>query len=133
MKTIGFVAGTFDLLNLGHIYLLRECKKYCDELIVGLHIDPSKERKEKNKPIESLVERGYKLRSCVYVDKIMPYETESDLELLFFYLKPDIRFLGSDYVDNKKHITGKSLIPIKYIKSLGIHTSDIRRRVKKAK
>src|SRR3990167_844602 len=127
---VGFVAGAFDLLHAGHIYLLRECRKNCDELIVGLHVDPSVERPEKNKPVETLVERFIKLSSIMGVDTIVPYETESDLILLLKTLKPDIRFLGSDYKDGKP-ITEESLVPIKYIDSLPIHTTDIRKRIRK--
>ncbi len=127
---VGFVAGAFDLLHAGHVHLLRECKKRCDELIVGLHVDPSVERTEKNKPVESVVERQIKLIECASVDNVWIYETEEELALLLDFLKPDVRFLGSDYLSKKKNITVKSLIPIEYIKSIDIHTSDIRERIK---
>lgn len=126
----GFVAGAFDLLHLGHIHLIAECKKYCDELIVAVHVDPSIERPEKNKPIESIAERYIKLSSLMGVDTIVPYETENDLVLLLKTLQPDIRFLGSDYLEGKP-ITEENLVPLKYIDSLPIHTTDIRKRIKK--
>lgn len=129
---IGFICGAFDLLHAGHIHLFKEAKKYCDQLIVGLHVDPSIERKHKNKPIESLLERGIQLRSCKYVDQIIPYEMEADLELIFKYWNIDIRFLGTDYIDGDKSITSPDSVEILYIQSLPIHTSDIRERIKKA-
>ena|SRR3990167_1699724 len=129
---IGFVAGAFDLLHAGHIHLFKEAKKYCDQLVVGLHIDPSIERKYKNKPIESLLERGIKLRSCIYVDQIVPYETEADLEQIFNHWNINIRFIGSDYIDGDKPITDPDSVEIHYIKSLSIHTSDIRERIRKS-
>ena len=49
--TRGFIAGSFDLLHAGHISILKQCIRQCDYLIVGLHVDPSIERPEKNKPI----------------------------------------------------------------------------------
>lgn len=128
----GFVAGAFDLLHAGHTHLLRECKKHCDHLIVGLHADPSIERKHKNKPIESILEREIKLLGSEYVDNIFVYETEKDLSLLIEHLNPDIRFLGIDYIDGDKPITSPDSVEILYIKSLPIHTSDIRERIKKA-
>lgn len=134
MKT-GFVAGAFDLLHAGHIYLLKQCKKKCDYLIVGLHVDPSEERKNKNKPVETLLERQIRLESCKYVDKWIIYETEDDLSLIFKYLKPNIRFLGTDYTTNlgdPKPITDKDAVPIEYIESLPIHTEGIRKRIKEA-
>ena len=126
---VGFVCGSFDLLHAGHIHLLKQCKKNCDYLIVGLHVDPHLERESKNKPVESLLEREIKLNACRYVDFTVIYETEADLSIIFRYFKIDVRFLGSDYVDNLKSITFKEAIPIKYINSLPIHTSDIRRRI----
>ena len=45
---IGFICSAFDLLHAGHILALKEAKEHCDYLIVGLHVDPSKERKGKN-------------------------------------------------------------------------------------
>jgi len=128
MKT-GIIVGSFDLLHAGHIHLLKQCKKHCDYLIVGLDVDPHIERESKNKPVESLLERQIKLNACKYVDQIVAYEKEEDLSVMFKYLKIDVRFLGSDYVDNLKPITFKEAIPIKYINSIDIHTSDIRRRI----
>ena len=54
---IGFTAGSFDLLHAGHVLMLEEAKGVCDHLIVGLHVDPSLERSNKNKPVQSLIER----------------------------------------------------------------------------
>ena len=54
---IGFTASTFDLLHAGHVQMLRDAKSQCDYLMVGLQIDPSVDRKEKNAPIQTIVER----------------------------------------------------------------------------
>lgn len=129
MRT-GFVAGSFDLLHAGHIHLLKQCRKRCDRLIVGLHADPSLERHDKNKPIECILEREIKLNACKYVDLTVVYEGEADLSLMFKYFKIDVRFLGSDYKENIKPITDPDALPIEYIDSLPIHTSDLRERMK---
>lgn len=130
---VGFVAGAFDLLHAGHIHLLKQAKKNCDHLIVGLHVNPKVERKDKNKPIESVLERQIKLNACKYVNLTVVYETEADLSLILRYFKIDVRFLGSDYLPTpygkQKEITDRDLIPIKYIESLPIHTSDIRKKL----
>lgn len=126
---IGFVAGAFDLLHAGHLHLLESAKAKCDHLIVGLQIDPSVERPEKNKPIESLLERQMRLRACKYVDEIIVYETEADLLMILRSLLINERYLGSDYFD--REITGQDIIPIVEIDSLPIHTSDIRKRLEK--
>jgi len=96
-KIIGITCSTFDLLHTGHIIMLEECKKYCDFLICALQADPTIDRPEKNKPIQSLVERYIQLDAVKYVDKIIPYSTEEELETLFSALDLDIRIIGEDY------------------------------------
>lgn len=78
---IGFCCSAFDLLHAGHVASLKEAKTQCDYLIAALHIDPSTDRKEKNKPVESTLERFIKLQGCRYVDEIIPYDNEEDLQL----------------------------------------------------
>lgn len=129
---IGFIAGAFDFLHAGHVHLLKQCKQNCDTLIVGLHIDPSVENSLKNRPVESVLERQIKLNGCRYVDGVVVYEKESDLSMIFNYFKIDVRFLGSDYKNRlgigAKPITNEDAVPIQYIDSLPIHSSDIRGR-----
>lgn len=135
MKT-GIVFGAFDLLHAGHLHLLSEARKRCDYLIVGLHADPSIERPRKNRPIESLLERQMRLRACKFVDHIFVYETEKDINLYLQARRPDVRFLGSDYTridpNDPPIITEENLVPIEYIDSLPIHTSDLRERIRKS-
>ena len=101
MKTIGITAGAFDLLHAGHCLMLKEAKSLCDYLIVGLHTDPSLERKEKNKPIQTVKERRIQLEACRYVDMIFEYIYEHELEEIVKKLKPDIRIKGSDHINDK--------------------------------
>jgi glycerol-3-phosphate cytidylyltransferase len=102
---IGFTCSTFDLLHAGHISMLEEAKLNCEYLICGLQSDPTIDRPEKNKPIQSLLERQLQLRAVRFVDEIVVYETEEDL-LKILKLRPiDIRFVGSEYID--KEFTGK--------------------------
>lgn len=126
----GIIFGAFDLLHAGHINLFKEARKYCDYLYVGVQVNPNQNRKDKNKPIESVLERQLKLISCRYVDKVYVYEDEKDIFLMLNALNIDVRFLGSDYAGNGKPITDEAAVPIKYILSLPIHTSDIRERIK---
>ena len=102
--SIGFTCSCFDLLHAGHILMLKDCKKQCDYLVVGLQIDPTIDRKEKNKPIQSLQERKIQLEAVKYVDKVIIYETENDLYNLVYNMMPDVRILGTDYID--KYFTG---------------------------
>jgi len=114
MKRIGVIAGNFDVIHPGYIYMLRECKKNCDHLIILLHEDPSIERPEKIKPILSLEERKEMLYCLKPVDQVISYLKESELKEILQILKPDVRFLGDDYIT--KSFTGDDLdIPIHYL------------------
>jgi glycerol-3-phosphate cytidylyltransferase len=102
---VGITFSAFDLLHAGHIKMLEECKGNCDYLIVGLQTDPTIDRPEKNKPVQSIVERYIQLKACIHVDEIVPYETESQLIDILQSFKLGIRFIGEDYVN--KDFTGK--------------------------
>ena len=85
--------------------MLREAKDVCDYLIVGLQSDPTIDRPEKNKPVESLVERQMRLQGCRYVDEIIVYDTESDLVDILQSYPIDVRILGEEY--RHKDFTGR--------------------------
>jgi len=105
---IGFTCSTFDLLHSGHIQLLRHAKDQCDYLIVGLQTDPTIDRPDtKNKPIQTLVERYTQLKAVRYVDEIIPYQTERDLEDILSLYNLDIQILGEEY--REKDFTGKDI------------------------
>jgi glycerol-3-phosphate cytidylyltransferase len=103
--TIGFTCSTFDLLHAGHITMLEEAKHHCDYLIVGLQNDPTEDRPEKNKPVQSIVER--QIPAVKYVDEIVIYNTEQDLTDLLLTLPIGVRILGDEYKD--KDFTGKDI------------------------
>lgn len=133
----GFTAGAFDVLHGGHVLMLRECKKHCDHLLVGLHIDPSKERANKHKPIQSVLERYIQLRGCEYVDAIIPYETERDLEIMLANFDIDVRFVGVDHKGPDAFMTGEDIckgrnIDIIYIRRDHDYSStELRRKLAK--
>ena len=103
---IGFNCSTLDLFHAGHVTMLKVAKQNCDYLIVALQSDPTIDRPDtKNKPIQSLYERYVQLQACKYVDEILVYETEQDLENLLRTQTIHIRFLGDEY--KTKHFTGK--------------------------
>jgi len=131
VEIVGFLAGSFDILHPGYIKMFKEAKLHCSKLIVGLHSDPSNERPEKIKPILSLDERREILESMKYVDSVIEYETEDDLESLLDSVDPDIRFLGEDY-KGKNHTAGKREIPIIYIqRSHGWSTTKLKSEIAK--
>ena len=132
MLTKGFVASAFDLLHPGHIAMLEEARNQCDYLIVGLHTDPTINRPQKNKPIQTSYERFIQLKGCKFVDEIIPYDTEEDLLNLLQMLNPDVRFIGEEY--RGKSFTGNEL-PLKMIYTSRRHdfsTSALRTKIKNA-
>ena len=104
---VGITCSTFDLLHAGHILMLREAKKQCDYLIACLQVDPSLDRQEKNSPVQTLVERHVQLAAVTYVDEIIPYQTEKDLEDILESFDIDIRILGEEYRNHA--FTGKEI------------------------
>lgn len=87
--------------------MLRESKSHCDYLIVGLQTDPSIDRPEKNKPVQTIVERYVQLAAVKYVDEIVVYQTEQDLQDILEMFPIDIRILGEEYRD--KDFTGREI------------------------
>ena len=88
----GYLTGTFDLFHIGHLNLLRNAKKYCDRLIVGIHPDGKHKNKEVFIPLE---ERMEIVRNIKYVDDVMVC-TDEDIDA-YPLLKFDYLFVGSDY------------------------------------
>ena len=130
---VGFTASAFDLLHAGHVAMLEEAKENCDWLIAGLQTDPTIDRPEKNKPVQTITERFIQLRACKFVDEIYVYATEADLMDLLSILPIDVRIIGSDYIG--KDFTGKQFcidnnIDIHYNRrSHKLSTSELRNRL----
>jgi glycerol-3-phosphate cytidylyltransferase len=133
---IGFTASQFDMLHAGHIAMLSEAKNHCDYLIAGLQNNASWDRPEKNAPIQSIVERQIQLAATRYVDEIVVYNTEKDLEDILLTLPIDVRILGVEYQD--KEFTGKDICNKRNIKLIfnsrdhSFSSSSLRKRVAEA-
>lgn len=131
---IGFTCGAFDMFHAGHILMLKECKDACDYLIVGIQTDPTIDRPEKNKPIMSIFERQMVVKACKYVDEIIVYETEKDLEDILSTIDIDIRIVGIDH--RHGFMTGKEICKKRGIKIYynkrdhRFSTTSLRERVK---
>ena len=133
---VGINFSTFDLLHAGHVKMLEEAKRQCDFLIVGLQLDPSLNRPEKNSPSQTIIERYIQLKGCKHIDEIIPYVSEQDLEDILRSFKIDVRIIGEEYKD--KIFTGKDYciengIEIYYNKrDHRFSSSGLRRQVKVA-
>jgi glycerol-3-phosphate cytidylyltransferase len=136
-QKIGIVFSTFDLLHAGHIAMLAEVKNHCDYLIAGLQTDPTIDRPDtKNPPVQSIVERQITLSATRYVDEIVVYQTEKDLEDILLTLPIDVRILGIEYAD--KEFTGKQICKDRGIEIVynsrdhSFSSSSLRKRVAEA-
>ena len=133
---IGFTASQFDMLHAGHIAMLSEAKNHCDYLIAGLQNNAAWDRPEKNAPIQSIVERQIQLAATRYVDEIVVYNTEKDLEDILLTLPIDVRILGVEYQD--KEFTGRDICNKRNIKLIyntrdhSFSSSSLRKRVVEA-
>jgi len=128
---VGITASCFDLLHAGHITMLKEAKEQCDYLICCLQVDPTLDRPEKNKPIQSIVERYIQTKGTRYADEVIPYCTESDLLTILQTQKIDVRFVGEEYKGIA--FTGSELpIPIRYTsRKHGLSSTELRKRLHK--
>lgn len=130
---VGITFSTFDLLHAGHIQMLREAKDHCDYLICGLQMDPTQDRPDKNSPVQTIVERYSQLRGVKYVDEIIPYGSEADVEDILTMYQLHVRILGEEYRD--KEFTGKDICRRRDIdlyfnkRDHRFSSSDLRKRV----
>ena len=133
---IGITFSTFDLLHAGHVAMLAEAKNHCDYLIAGLQTDPTIDRDSKNKPVQSIVERQIQLACNRFVDEIVVYQTEKDLEDILLTLPIDVRILGVEYQD--KEFTGRDICKKRGIELVfngrdhSFSSSSLRKRVAEA-
>ena len=129
---VGFTSGSMDLLHAGHILMLSEARAHCDYLVVALQGDPTIDRKWKNQPVQTLVERQIQLRGCKFVDEVWIYNTEQELEDLLRILPISVRFVGEEYRDTE--FTGHAICKLRGIKihynqrQHGYSSSELRQR-----
>lgn len=133
-KKIGITFSAFDLLHAGHIAMLSEAKNHCDYLIAALQTDPTVDRPDtKNRPVQSIVERQIQLSACRFVDEIIVYTTERDLEDILLTLPIDVRVIGVEYADT--NFTGRDICQMRGIRIVynrrdhSFSSSNLRKRV----
>jgi glycerol-3-phosphate cytidylyltransferase len=133
---IGIVFSQFDILHAGHIAMLSEAKNHCDYLIAGLQNNAQWDRPDKNAPIQSIVERQISLSAVRFVDEIVVYNTEKDLEDILLTLPVDVRILGVEYME--KDFTGRAICEKRKIELVfnsrdhSFSSSSLRKRVSEA-
>jgi glycerol-3-phosphate cytidylyltransferase len=131
-KKIGFTASTSDLGQPGLLIMLEQLKSECDFVVFGLLSDPTIDRpNSKNFPAETLFERWIRMSSCKFIDMIIPFSTEKDLENMIKIIKPDIRYCGEEYKNDMAH-TGRNIEGVTIVYNERKHdfsTSNLRKRI----
>ena len=130
---IGITFSQFDMLHAGHVAMLSDAKNHCDYLIAGLQNNATWDRPDKNSPIQSIVERQIQLAATRYVDEVVVYNTEKDLEDVLLTLPIDVRIIGIEYLD--REFTGKDICQQRNIEIIyngrdhSFSSSSLRKRV----
>jgi len=96
-ETIVFTNGCFDLLHVGHITLLEDCRRFGSKLVLGLNADASINRlKGPTRPIVGERERARVMAAMAAVDAVVLFEEDTPMELIRA-LRPNVLVKGGDY------------------------------------
>lgn len=123
MKTI-LTYGTFDLLHVGHVRLIKRLKSLGHYLIVGVSTDEF--NKEKGKAsIYPFEERREIIESISLVDKVIPEHSWDQKVRDINEHRVDILAMGDDWAG--KFDTLSSEVEVVYLpRTEGISTTDVR-------
>ncbi len=133
---IGFTDGVYDMFHVGHLNMIREAKKHCEYLIVGVHSDEIVEGYKNRKTIINENERREIVEAIRYVDKAVINRTREKLELWKEH-KFDVVFIGDDWKgterwNNFEKILAEVGVAVEYIPyTKGISTTQIREKIAK--
>lgn len=133
---IGFTDGVYDMFHIGHLNMIKEAKKHCDYLIVGVHSDEIVEGYKNRKTVINENDRREIVEAIKYVDKAVINRTREKLELWKEH-KFDVVFIGDDWKgterwNNFEKILAEVGVSVEYIPyTKGISTTQIREKLAK--
>lgn len=118
---IVYTVGTFDLLHVGHLALLKYCATLGDSVVVGIASDKVVKLYKPNIPVIPLEQRIEMLEALRCVDIVIPYH-ELDYLTICKQVKADIFVIGEDWgrkphnqdVENYFIAADKKVVQIKY-------------------
>lgn len=100
-KLIGYTQGTYDMFHIGHLNLIKNAKRRCDYLIVGVNTDELVESYKHKRPIVPLEERAEIVRAIKYVDEVIVTGT-LDKKEIWEKLRFDEIYIGDDWKGNAR-------------------------------
>ena len=98
---IGYTTGVYDMFHIGHLNILKNAKKYCEFLIVGVSTDELVEQYKNKRPIIPFEERCAIIEAIKFVDKVVVQDSMDKLSALDKY-NFDVVFVGSDWQGTDK-------------------------------
>lgn len=108
-KVIGYTQGTYDMFHIGHLNLIKNAKRRCDYLIVGVNTDELVQSYKNKKPIVPLAERAEIVRAIKYVDEVIVTDT-LDKKEVWDRIRFDEIYIGDDWKGNARwEQTGREL------------------------
>lgn len=104
-----YTVGTFDLLHVGHLALLKQCRRFGDKLVVGVASDSVVNSYKPKVPVIPLDQRIEMLEAMQCVDTVRPYY---DLEYVSACreLNVDVFVIGQDWGTNAHNIDVESYL-----------------------
>lgn len=97
-RPIVFTNGCFDIIHRGHVDYLKRAADLGKTLIIGLNTNESVKKLNKgdDRPINSFEDRAEILAALEKVDIIVPFDTETPIELIKI-INPDVLVKGGDW------------------------------------
>ena len=108
-KVIGYTQGTFDMFHIGHLNLIKNAKRHCDILVVGVNSEDLVESYKNKRPIIPLDERVEIMRAIKYVDEVIVTNT-LDKKEIWEKVRFNEIYIGDDWKGNERwEKTGKEM------------------------
>ena len=101
-KIVGYTTGVYDMFHIGHLNIIKNAKKKCDYLIVGVSTDEVVKKYKNKTPIVPLMDRMEIIKALKYVDKVVVQDSMDKLEAWKKY-KYDILFHGDDWANSEMY------------------------------
>ena len=131
---VGYTDGVYDMFHVGHLNMIRQAKKYCDYLIVGVHSDEIVEGYKHRKTVINEKDRCEIVGAIKEVDKAVINETRDKIELWKKH-HFDVILVGDDWKgterwNNFEKVLAEVGVSVKYVPyTQGVSTTQIRKQL----